>query len=915
LIGTRLGPYEITAKLGEGGMGEVYRATDTKLRRDVAIKVLPAAFVEDKERLARFEREAQLLAQLHHPNIASIFGMEESESTKALVMELVEGPTLAERLESGPLPLEESLSLARQIAEALEEAHEKGIIHRDLKPQNIKASKDGKVKVLDFGLAKAMDPSGAISGQGSGSELAKSPTLTLGATVQGMVLGTAGYMAPEQAKALAVDKRADIWAFGVVLYEMLCGGSLFTGETVGDTLAAVIRAEIDLDKLPAGTPFAIRQLLRRCLERSPKNRLHDIADARIVIDEVLAGKGEDVVPTPAAGVAVPNAGRKSWSLAAGALAAGLLVGGLLVGVWLRRASGHPSAPLTRFSIQPPEGTGFERGLALSPDGRKIAFAARSATGKVALYIRRLDSLETRELPETGGARYPFWAPDSRRLGFFADRSVKWTDSEGGTPLSIAPTSSVQDVRGGAWGADDTILYAPTFTGPIYSVRAGGGASTPATRLPDSHEIGTNRFPSFLPDGKRFVFYASGGTGTEPGSLYLGRLGSLDAKLLGPSYSTATFAAPGYLVYARGEMLVAHRFDEGSEKLVGDPLPLGIQMGGSLAISGLRSVSFASTGTLVYRSDKRNASHLVLVDRRGKELESLSDSTSTWFYAVRLSPDGKSMLVGQYQSVGQSQGQGQGSLGEIWLHDVTRKLATRLTFDGADDYIGVWIRPDNREFLYASARTGSLGAIYRAAIDRPSESRLWLPGETYQVPDAVTPDGKRVVFERTDELSKNSLWIRDLDGESEPTRLTPPNETEITSDVSPDGRWLAYASDSTRSWEVYVRRLDGSGGTVRISNDGGFMPLWRSDGRELFYVDANGRLVAVPIALPAAGSDESIRPGLPEPLFEARLEDSTDRQYDAMPDGQRFVVNRSVVNDRVPMVVVLDWHALLKKNAQ
>jgi len=910
MIGQRLGPYEVTAKLGEGGMGEVYRASDTKLKREVAIKVLPAEFTADPERLARFEREAQLLAQLHHPNIASIFGLEDSGGTRALVMELVEGPTLAERLEQGPLALPEALAVARQVAEALEEAHAKGIIHRDLKPQNIKASVEGKVKVLDFGLAKAMDPTGTASGPESGSRLAKSPTLTMGATVQGMILGTAGYMAPEQAKALAVDKRADIWAFGVVLYEMLCGGTLFSGETAGDTLAAVIRAEIDLARLPAETPFAIRQVLRRCLERSPKNRLHDIADARIVIDEVLAGKSDEAAPAGPAGGQASGGGRKPWLLAASALAAGLLIGGLLAGAWLRdSAAGRPAPELTQFTLQPPEGTGFVRGMAIAPDGRKIALVARAANGHVSLFVRSLGALEARELPQTEGARYPFWAPDSRRIGFFAERSLRWIDTENGTSLVVAPTASVQDVRGGAWGADDTILYTPTFTGPIYSVRASGGPATPATHLPDDHEIGTTRFPTFLPDGRRFVYFAATGTGTEPGNLYLGRLGSLEAKLLGPAHSTATYAPPGYLLYARGETLIAHRFDDVGEKLVGDPISLGVAMGGSLSVSGLRSLSVAATGTLVYRSDKRNDTQLVWVDRSGRELGDLTDASSAWHYAPRLSPDGRSLLVGQYQ--------GQGNLGEIWLHDVARRLATRVTSGAGDDYLPVWIRPGSREFVYNSPRPESPGAIYRASLDRPNEARLWLSWEKTQLPDAVTPDGKRLVFERTDELGRSSLWIRDLDGEAEATRLTAADEREISADISPDGRWLTYISDATRSWEVYVRRLDGASGVVRISNDGGFQPLWRRDGREIFYVDANGRLVAVPIDLPpasAGASSDGVRPGIPQILFDARLEESTDRQYDVTADGQRFIVNRSVVDDKTPIVAVLDWRALLERRA-
>ena len=907
MIGQRLGSYEITAKLGEGGMGEVYRATDTKLDRQVAIKVLPAAFTEDKERLARFEREAKLLAQLHHPNIASIFGLEESDGTRALVMELVEGPTLAERLETGALPFNESLSVSLQIAHALEEAHEKGIVHRDLKPQNIKASIEGKVKVLDFGLAKAMDPAGAASGSGaSASQLAQSPTLTLGATQMGVILGTAAYMSPEQAKGMPVDKRADIWSFGVVLFEMLTGQTLFAGDSVPDTLARVLQRDVDFESLPESTPPEIRRLLRRCLERKPRNRLHDIADARIVLEEVVAGRSDEPARSDSSTGSQPGAVRTRWPLLAGVLAAGLVLGVAAAALWFGRSSGAPrvSRP-TQFAIQPPAGAGFVRGLAISPDGRKIAFVARGANGRVTLWVRALDALEARELPETDDARYPFWAPDSRRIGFFSQRTLKWTDSEGGNPLVVTSTSSVQDVRGAAWGAGDTILYSSSFTGPLQAVAVVGGASRPATRLPESGEIGTHRFPSFLPDGQRFVFYAAASTGTEPGYLHLGRLGSLDAKLLGPAHSTAVFAAPNYLIYARGESLVAHAFDLDREALVGEPVSTGVSIGGSLSVSGLRSVATAASGMLVFRSDKRNASQMVWVDRAGRELEALSDATSAWFYAPRLSPDGRFLLAGQYK--------GEGNLGEIWVHDLARKLATRLTLDG-DAFMSLWLRPGSREVLYNSARPKSPGGIYRGAIDRPGEEQLWLPGETAQAPVSVTPDGRRVVFERADEHGKVSLWIRDLEVDSAATRLGSSTSIEMSADVSPDGAWLAYTSDTTRNWEVYVRRLDGTGGVLRISNEGGFQPLWRRDGRELFYVDANGRLVAVPIAPPraeAGTAGERLQPGRPEILFQARLEESTDRQYDAAADGQRFVLNQSVTNDGVPIVVVLDWTALLE----
>ncbi|HVS14949.1 MAG TPA: protein kinase, partial [Thermoanaerobaculia bacterium] len=436
MIGNRLGPYEITAKLGEGGMGEVWRATDSRLKREVALKVLPAAFTEDRERLARFEREAQLLAQLHHSNIASIFGLEESDGVRALVMELVEGPTLAERLAAGPLPVEDALGIALQIALALEEAHEKGIIHRDLKPQNIKASPEGRVKVLDFGLAKAMDPAGAPSGAGAASHLAKSPTLTKGATVHGMILGTAAYMAPEQAKGMAVDKRADIWAFGVVLYEMLVGASLFAGDSVGDTLAAVIRGDIDLQRLPPATPQAIRMLLRRCLERNPRNRLHDIADARIVIEEVLAGRSEETAVTGRAG-STGRTARWRWLVAALGLVGGIVAAG--VGF---RLAGGPDPVVVKAAIPAPPGAtfffdpGHPGPAALAPAGDRIAFTARDAAGALLLWVRELDDLVARPLPGTDNAGYPFWSPDGRFVAFFADGKLKKIDAAGGPPTTL-----------------------------------------------------------------------------------------------------------------------------------------------------------------------------------------------------------------------------------------------------------------------------------------------------------------------------------------------------------------------------------------------------------------------------------------------------------------------------------------------
>jgi Tol biopolymer transport system component len=742
MIGQRLGPYEISAKLGEGGMGEVYRATDTKLKRNVAIKVLPAAFTEDRERLARFEREAQLHAQLHHPNIASIFGLEESDGTRALVMELVEGPTLAERLEQGPLPFNEGLSVALQIAQALEEAHEKGIVHRDLKPQNIKASIEGRVKVLDFGLAKAMD---SAAGSGSAVELARSPTLMQSPTLTavhgtqlGVILGTAAYMAPEQAKGLPIDKRADIWAFGVVLFEMLSGRSLFAGDTVSDTLAGVLKTEIDFSKLPAETPSAIRRLLRRCLERKPQNRLHDIADARIVLDEVASGRVEEGAHRPAGAAAR----RAAWPFVAAALVAGLALGTLLASTLLpagRRAAS--AAPHAELEIAAPAGHQFVSGLALSADGQRLALVARGEDGRTALWVRSLDAPEAKLLAGTTDARYPFWSPDGRRLGFFAQNRLKVTDLFGGGARALADTGATTDARGGSWGADDRIVYTPTFVGPLYVIDAEGGTPEPATRIEAGSEIGTHRFPSFLADGRRFVFYASTGTGVEPGSLNLGRIGSLETKRLGPAASAALYAPPGYLLYVQGDSLVAHRFDDRREELVGHAEPLGVPLPGSVGVSGQRSLAVSNQGTLVYRADKRSATRLVWVNRRGEEIGSVSAETESWYYGPRLSPDGRRLAVSRYEPGSTS--------GGIWVHDLERGTAYPLTYgDKSDDTLAIW-SPDGSELAYTAVGGERASGIYRVDAGQAGRERLWLAGERFRIPGAWLPDGESLLYQEND----------------------------------------------------------------------------------------------------------------------------------------------------------------------
>ncbi|MCM2269938.1 MAG: serine/threonine-protein kinase, partial [Thermoanaerobaculia bacterium] len=558
--GTRLGPYEITAKLGEGGMGEVWRAKDSQLGRDVALKVLPEEFTADAERAARFEREAKVLASLNHPNIAQIYGFEASGETRALVMELVEGPTLAERLEKGALPFDESLFIARQIAEALEEAHEKGIIHRDLKPQNVKASIEGKVKVLDFGLAKAMDPSGTASGSPSASRLAASPTLTLGATVQGMILGTAAYMAPEQARGTGVDARADIWAFGVVLYEMLSGRTTFAAETVPDTLAAVLTREIDWSALPETTPPAIRRLLRRCLERKPKNRLHHIADARIVIDEVLAGVSDPAAaPSVAPAAAAPT--RPRWLVPA--VVAAALVVGLVAGRWLQARGTASSFRAIDVALAVPAGYALQTQdlveLTISPDGRRQVVGVLDAEGESHLLLRDLDETEPRLLPGTAGARSPFLSPDGRSVGFFIESELRRVALAGGPPLRIAGTVNALASRGATWSRDGFVYFLPDTATGLQRVRENGGAVETVTRPDAARQERTHRWPAVLADGSAVLFTSDTMASTEyydDARIEAVRVATGERKVLVEGASQARFLPPDRLVFARQGALFA-----------------------------------------------------------------------------------------------------------------------------------------------------------------------------------------------------------------------------------------------------------------------------------------------------------------------------------------------------------------------
>ena len=657
--GTRLGAYDVLALIGAGGMGEVYRARDTKLNRDVALKVLPDSFANDPDRLARFTREAQTLASLNHPNIAHIHGLEESNGVRALVMELVEGEDLSQRIARGAIPLDEALPIAKQIAEALEAAHEQGIIHRDLKPANIKVRADGTVKVLDFGLAKALEPTSALSANAS-----ISPTITTPAMTQaGMILGTAAYMSPEQARGKMVDKRADLWAFGVVLYEMLTGRRPFDGEDMTEVLGAVVRLEPPWEVLPADVPPPVRTLLQSCLVKDPRQRVADISIALFVLDKVASLAAPAVTAFAVPATSSMQRARLAWMVATAAVLAAAALA--IPAVRSLRETPPLAPPETRTEIVTPATTD-PTSFALSPDGRQIVFVA-SGDGASRLWLRSLAATTAQPLAGTEGAAYPFWSPDSRSLGFFADGKLKRLDIGGGAPQTLATAGS----RGGTWNADGVILFTPSVSGPLFRVPASGGQAVAVTKLDRQT---SHRFPFFLPDGRQFVFLAQGTP--ETAGIYLGSLDSAETHRLTPADTAAVYLSSGWLLWVRAGTLVAQRLDLKGMALSGEPVTLADQVTSDLG-SAAGAVTVSAAGVVAYRPGGASRRQLEWFDRSGKALGSMGGPDENSLVAPSLSPDGRRVAV--FRTVQSNT--------DIWLLDGTR--TSRFTFDAASDRYPIW----------------------------------------------------------------------------------------------------------------------------------------------------------------------------------------------------------------------------------
>ena len=907
--GTHLGPYEILSAIGAGGMGEVYRAHDPKLGRDVAIKVLPEAFARDAERMARFQREAKVLASLNHPNIATIYGLEDSGATHALVMELVEGPTLADRIKAGPIPVDEAIRIARQIADALEYAHERGIIHRDLKPANVKVTNDDAVKVLDFGLAKALE------GDPSSIDISTSPTISRMATQQGVLLGTAAYMSPEQAKAKSVDRRADIWAFGCVLYEMLTGRQAFKGESVTDTLAAVIKEEPDWSQLPSITPTHVRVLLQHCLQKDPRQRLQAIGDARIVLDEVLSGAARQVPPGPAQRAAQ----RKLWLVSG---LAGLLLVSTAWLAWIHfHEKPHGSATaVQRYDFATPDPR-LNSVCALSPDGTRLLLC-RSGVNPNPLWLRRMDSLEAHPIEGTEvSAGLPFWSPDSRFIAFgTGDGKLKKIDAEGGSAQVLC--DSGQLVLGGFWTADGKIVFSDPLRPPgLFEIPAAGGVSSPVPGFEHAGNL-VLRFPVLLPDGKHFLY--TSGTASSAG-VYLGSLDSKAGQLISKKLLSGdgSVYAPspddpdrGYLLYLRtagpgapAGTLVAQPFDLRKLDLVGEAISLAEQVS---------SFDASLTGTLVYGSGgaAAGAGQLTIFDRQGKILGVVGEPGN--YDSVAFSPDGKRVVAARNDP--------QSGNTNLWMMDLARGTSTRFTFTSGTDDFPVW-SPDGSRVAFTSDHGGSSRDLYQKMSNGGGEDELLFKSDSFKVPYSWSGDGRFLLFgggSVTTPIDEVLPLDKDARAAGKPFSFGQKG-VGIEERFSPGSQghsMIAYSSNESGRYEIYVRPFDPNsptgippgGGKWQISTQGGMSSRWNGNGKELFYMAPDGTVMSVEVS-----GSVVLQSGIPKALFKPKGLVSQPGQYfnwDASSDGKKFIFALSATaSGTAPptkFTVVLNWTSLLRK---
>ncbi len=894
--GTRLGSYEVVSAIGAGGMGEVYKARDTRLDRIVAIKVLPAHLADRAELRERFEREAKTIASLNHPHICTLYDTGHQDDIDFLVMEYIEGETLAQRLLKGALPLQQVLQYSIEVSDALDKAHRKGITHRDLKPGNIMLTKSG-TKLLDFGLAKLAQEAVPSTPD---SQL---PTLKSGITGEGTILGTLQYMAPEQVEAKEVDARTDIFAFGAVVYEMATGQRAFQGKTQASLIAKIL--EIDpppISSLQPMTPPSLDRVVKKCLAKEPEKRWQAASDVCDELKWIAEGGSQAGKPAPVATSRKSPFGdaRLAWVLTAVFFLALLALGYF---VYSRPAPQQLHA--VRFTLFPPEKwslagtgavtTGATAPVMISPDGRQIAFVAVSEEGKALLWVRSLDSLAAQSLAGTEGASAPFWSPDSRTLGFFAGGKLKKIDVSGGPPITLC---DAPDNRGGTWNRDGLILFAPTNTTALQKVSASGGAPTRATVLGQG-ELGHIR-PSFLPDGRHFLYSTIAPRPGLGGPIYLGSVDSAEKKMLLDATSANALYSQGYLLFLRETTLIAQPFD--AERLVftGDAFPIAERIRTSASTQPYGYFSASENGALAYQTGAETAnSQLLWFDRTGKQIGVLGDPAV--YGAVELSPDNKRASV----SIVDEGGKGV----DIWVYDVARGLRTRFTFGPSQVYEAIW-SPDGSRIVFNSRRKGSIDLYQKASSGAGSEETL-LENNVNKYPDSWSPDGKFLLYEGLGSSRTADLFVLPLTGDRKPFPLL---QTQFggTEDghISPDGRWVAYRSSESGRNEIYVAPFPGPDGKWQISTAGGTKPRWRHDGSEIFYLTPDSKLMVASVSGKGAGFDV----GVVKQLFATRIVTFAGfYQYDVSADGQRFLINTSPEQATLaPITVVLNWTAGLKK---
>jgi len=910
--GTRLGPYEVVAKIGAGGMGEVYRATDTKLNRDAALKILPDSFTADPDRRARFTREAQVLASLNHPNIAGIYGFEDASGTPVLAMEFVEGEDLSTIIARGAIPLADVLQFARQIAEALETAHEQGIVHRDLKPQNIKVKADGTVKVLDFGLAKALDP---VPGGRDFSPADQSPTITTPAmTMRGMIIGTAAYMSPEQARGKTVDRRADIWAFGVVLYEMVTGRRAFEGEEISDVLAAVLRQDVDWTALPATTPPRLRRLLERCLDRDHRQRLRDIGEARVEIAKIASG-APDVSGINTAS-ALTMAPVPLWRRATPVALGLALAAAAAIAAWTLKPSAPPSTAVTRFPFTLPAGQQFTNMgrlvVAIAPDGSQLVYVANNR-----LYLKPMSEMSSIAIQGTEiapGVMNPVFSPDSRSIAFYsnADKTLKRIAVSGGAAVTIGAIDAAP--FGVSWGTDDELLIGQGARGIVRLSASGGKAETIVTVKENEQAHG----PWMLPGGNAIVFtlatLATGSVGEDrwdTARIVAQSLTSGERRVLIEGGSDARYVPNGYLVYARSGTILAVPFDAQELTVTGGPVPVLEGVARPIGATGTSQFSTSDNGSLVFvpGASGLQLQQLTWFDRTGKVLATPGDPAG--FAGLNVSPDGNRVAAHRHEQGG----------GDIWVYDASTRAPMRLTFDPSQDNgMPVW-SPDGRRIVFQSLRSGKWG-LYEKNSDGTGAEALLIESALVKFPMAWSRDAQSIAYGVVDPKTLGDLWLLPRGGDRTASPLLDSKFGENFPQFSPDGKWLAYMSSESGAPQIYVRSFPKGDGKWQVSTGAyGIFPRWRSDGKELFYVtditqgdvmsvavngSGSGFVAGAPVALFKPGRYGEIGPGHQGNFF----------PWSVSPDGQRFLMPQPVSGSKTgesPTInVILNWTSLLKQ---